>query len=627
MVKEKLHNYPNDEFKEKVLNLPTGPGIYMYFNAHSKIIYVGKAKNLRNRVKSYFQRGKQHDAKTKILITHIHSFEYIIVDSESEAFLLEDNLIKEHKPKYNILLKDDKSYPYIRVTKESYPRIFPTRTIVRDGSKYFGPYTDGKQVKNIMRIIRNLFLVRTCDFLITLDTIAQKKHKICLDYHLKKCDAPCEGLISIKEYNNNIKQAEQILQGKTRDMERILEEQMNEFAVNLEFEKAAIIRNRYILLKDYSAHQKMVSSEVVDRDVFGIAKIDDTACSLVLKIREGKLIGKRHYIIKNASELLDSEIIQRTIEKWYIESDFVPSEILLANMPEDIEYISDWLGKLRGKSIDFQVPKIGDKRKIIELANSNAEFAIKEYNLAMEKRDQIVPRPVLSLQRDLRLPKTPRIIECFDNSHLQGTDLVSSLVYFEDGMPKKSEYRKFKNQTVLHNDDFAAMREVIERRYSRLIEENKTLPDLIIVDGGKGQLSSAVEILQNLGIYNKVSIIGLAKRLEEVFLPDKSEAIQLPRTSSSLKLIQKIRDEAHRFAITYHRQLRSKRTLKSSLSEIKGIGKVSSENLLREFGSIENIKNASDEDLTKILNKNQLNSLKKYFENIEIIEKITSLEE
>jgi excinuclease ABC subunit C len=619
MSEEKIHNYPNDDFKKKVLNLPTKPGIYMYHNSLTKIIYVGKAKNLRNRVKSYFQQGKYHDAKTKVMLTHIHNFEYIIVDSETEAFLLEDNLIKEHRPKYNILLKDDKTYPFIRVTKEPYPRIFQTRTVVRDGSKYFGPYTDGRQVKNILKIVQNLFLVRSCDLMITLDTIAAKKHRVCLDYHIKKCEGPCEGLISMGEYNDNIRQAQQILQGRTREVEKVLEEKMTELADNLEFEKAAVIRNRYLLLKDYTSNQKMISSELTDRDVFGIAKIDDTACSLVLKVREGKLIGKRHFIVKNAIQLDDSEIIQRTIEKWYLESDYIPYEILLPCMPDDMEYLSDWLGKTRGKAIDFQVPKIGDKRKIIEMANSNAEYIIREYNLAMEKRDQVIPRPVLSLQRDLRLPKPPRIIECFDNSHLQGTDLVSSMVYFEDGMPKKSEYRKFKNKTVLHNDDFAAMREAVERRYTRLIDEKKQLPDLIVVDGGKGQLSSAVSILEKLGILGKVQIIGLAKRLEEVYLPGNSEAIQLPRTSSSLKLIQKLRDEAHRVAITFHRQLRSKRTIKSDLSEIKGIGKKTAENLLREFGSVENLKQISDIDLLKIINTKQLKALKTYFENMQII--------
>ena len=388
---------------------------------------------------------------------------------------------------------------------------------------------------------------------------------------------------------------------------------MNEHSENLEFEKAAVIRNRYLILKEYTSRQKIISSELIDRDIFGFAKIDNTACSLVLKVREGKLIGKRHFIIKNAEELSSESILQRTMEKWYLESDYVPYEILMPCETEDIEYLSDWLGKLRGKSIDFQIPKIGEKRKIIEMANSNAEYLIREYILAHEKRDQVIPRPVLSLQRDLRLAKAPRTIECFDNSHLQGTDLVSSMVYFEDGQPKKSEYRKFKNQTVHQNDDFAAMREAVERRYSRLIEENKPLPDLIIVDGGKGQLSSAYSILEKLGIEKKVPIIGLAKRLEEVFFPGESESVQLPRTSSSLKLIQKLRDEAHRFAITYHRQLRSKRTIKSDLYDIKGIGKITSDKLLRQFGSVEKIKSALDEELSKILNKKQLESIKIHF--------------
>ncbi|MDT3738864.1 MAG: excinuclease ABC subunit UvrC [Candidatus Kapabacteria bacterium] len=613
MTEEKIHNYPNDEFRDKVANLPTKPGIYQYFDSSNKIIYVGKAKNLRNRVKSYFLKNKYHDAKTKVLLTHIAHLEYIIVDSETEALLLEDNLIKNHKPKYNILLRDDKTYPFIRITNEPYPRVFITRTVVRDGSKYFGPYTDFRQVNNMMKIIRTLFLIRSCDLLISPQTIEAKKHRVCLDYHIKKCEGPCEGLISGDDYAENIRHSQQILQGRTREVEKILEQKMNEHSENLEFEKAAVIRNRYLILKEYTSRQKIISSELIDRDIFGFAKIDNTACSLVLKVREGKLIGKRHFIIKNAEDLSSESILQRTMEKWYLESDYVPYEILMPCETEDIEYLSDWLGKLRGKSIDFQIPKIGEKRKIIEMANSNAEYLIREYILAHEKRDQVIPRPVLSLQRDLRLAKAPRIIECFDNSHLQGTDLVSSMVYFEDGQPKKSEYRKFKNQTVHQNDDFAAMREAVERRYSRLIEEDKPLPDLIIVDGGKGQLSSAYSILEKLGIEKKVPIIGLAKRLEEVFFPGESESVQLPRTSSSLKLIQKLRDEAHRFAITYHRQLRSKRTIKSDLYDIKGIGKITSDKLLRHFGSVEKIKSAPESELSKILNKKQLESIKIHF--------------
>lgn len=614
MTEEKSHNYPNDEFRAKVMNLPNKPGIYQYFNSSDKIIYVGKAKNLRNRVKSYFQNGRYLDAKTKVLLTHISYFEYIVVDSETEALLLEDNLIKKHRPKYNILLKDGKTYPYIRITNEPYPRVFQTRSVVRDGSKYFGPYTDVRQVRNMLEIIRNLFLIRSCELSITPNTIALRKHRVCLDYHIKKCEGPCEGLISIPEYSENIKHTQQILQGKTREVEKILESQMLELSDNLEFEKASVIRNRYLLLKDYTSKQKVISAEITDRDVFGIAKIDDTACSLVLKVREGKLIGKRHFIIKNAHELSEESILQRTIEKWYLESDFVPYEILLPCESDDFEYLSDWLTKMRGKSIDFQIPKIGDKRKIIEMANANAEYLIREHNLELEKRDQVIPRSLLSLQRDLRLSKPPRIIECFDNSHLQGTDLVSSMVYFEDGKSKKSEYRKFKNRTVNQNDDFAAMREAVERRYSRLIEEEKPLPDLIVVDGGKGQLSSAYSILVKLGIEKKVSIIGLAKRLEEVFLPGISEPIQLPRTSSSLKLIQALRDEAHRVAITYHRQLRSKRTIKSDLGDVNGIGKKSAENLLREYGSLNKIISLSDDELATHLNKRQIANLRKHFE-------------
>ncbi len=592
-------NFNNISLIEKINALPISPGIYQFKNSSNKIIYIGKAKNLRNRLRSYFQKGKPQDAKTRAMIDKIADVDIILVDSEAEALILEDTLIKQNKPRYNVLLRDDKSYPYVRITQEEFPRIFPTRKLIRDGSKYFGPYTEVRYLKQVLKLLRSIFMFRSCDLKLTVDSIKNKKFKICLDYHIGKCNGPCEGLIAKEDYQSNLKLAMQVLNGKTKEVERMLEEKMNSLADKLLFEEANFIKNKLNLLSEFDAKQKIVTADLIDRDVFGLARDGDTACSLVFKIRDGKLIGKRHYIITNADNISDEKILQRAIEKWYLESEFIPKEIFLCCEPEQLEYIINWLDTKNKGKIHIIIPKSGEKKKLIEMANSNSLFIAKEYNLAQLNREKIISHSVSALHRDLRLRKPPMHIECFDNSHLQGSELVSSMIVFINGKAKKSEYRKYKIETVQKNDDFAAMREVISRRYRRLLEEKKELPDLIVVDGGKGQLSSAVEELKKLEIYDKIEIIGLAKKLEEIFLPDKSEPVILPRTSSSLKLLQQIRDEAHRFAISYHRRLRDKRTLKTELTEIPGIGMKTANKLLNEFGSVEKIRATKKEIIEK----------------------------
>lgn len=601
------------DLTDKIANLPQKPGIYQYKDDTGKIIYVGKAIKLRNRVRSYFNKQKQHDAKTRALVGKIVDVEVIVTDSEAEALILEDTLIKKHKPRYNINLKDDKSYPYVKVTNEPYPRIFQTRTVIRDGSKYYGPFTKVGDLYRVLDLIHKIFRLRTCAVSITSETIREKKHKICLEFHIKKCDGPCEGLISADDYNKNVEYAKGILSGKTRELEHFLRERMERFSEEMKFEEAAEARDQLGAVRQFVSKQKVVTSDLVDRDVFGIYREENTACSLVFTVREGKLIGRKHFIIKKAEELRDEEILQRTLDSWYSEQEFVPKEIYLPTEPEDIETLTTILADKRKGTVHIKIPKIGDKRHLIDLAENNAKYVLKEYLLAVSKREQTIPHAVQALQRDLRLKKTPRIIECFDNSHLQGTELVSSMVCFEDGRPKKSEYRKFKNQTVNKNDDFAAMREAVQRRYSRLINENGRLPDLIVIDGGKGQLSSAVGILKELGIFDKVAVIGLAKRLEEVFFPGNSEAVLLPRTSSSLRLIQQLRDEAHRFAITYHRQLRSKRTFRTELTDIPGIGEKTALKLLKDVGSVEAVRNSTIAQLKVHLGEKQAKTVHQYF--------------
>ena len=609
---ENRKDFPG-ELLEKLSSVPTKPGIYIYRNANGTIIYIGKAKNLRNRVRSYFQKGRPVDAKTKAMIGKISDLETIIVDSEAEALILEDTLVKKHKPRYNILLRDDKSYPYVRVTKEEYPRVFPTRNIVRDGSKYYGPFTDVRHLKRVMKVIRSLFRLRSCDYKLDDGSVAEKKYKLCLDYHIDKCDGPCEGLISKEKYNQNVQNAVKILNGKTREFEKQLLEEMENLSEEMRFEEAAIIKNQYLILRDYLSHQKLVSADLIDRDVFGMSRIEDSACTLVFKIRDGKMTGRRHFIIPKAEGQSDERIIQSSVEKWYLETEFIPREVFLPLEMHDDGFIQEWLRTKKGRAVDILVPKLGEKKQLVSLASTNAEYLLRDYHIALAKREQTTSKAVLSLQRDLRLKEAPVRIECFDNSHIQGSELVSSLVVFENGKPKKSDYRKFKIKSVHKNDDFAAMREAVSRRYSRLLKEEDDLPDLLIIDGGKGQLSGAYSVLKELGIEDEIPVIGLAKRLDEVFFPGKKDAIMLPKTSSSLRLIQQLRDEAHRFAITFHRHLRDKRTLHTELTDINGIGEKSAQKLLIEFGSVENIKKAEKFDLMKVLNQKQADNIIDYY--------------
>ena len=605
----------SDELLQKVAGLPTRPGVYLHRDTGGTIIYVGKAKNLRARVKSYFQEGRPVDAKTRALMLRIADFETIVTDTEVEALILENTLIKEHKPKYNILLKDDKSYPYIRVTREEFPRVFPTRRVIRDGSTYYGPYTDGTYLYGLMKTLRSVFPLRSCDLPLTDASIATGKYRVCLDYHIRKCEGPCEAHVGREDYGQHIRDVHRVLQGKTRDLERELETRMHELAELLRFEDAADVRRRLLLLREYTGKQKVVSTDEVDRDVLALARADTQACVVLLLIRDGKLIGKRHVFVASARDSSDAEIVRQALERWYIDAEQLPEEVLLPCEIDDADVMEAYLAQVKGRAVHLQVPKIGDKKKVLQMAEMNADVLLRERLLQQAQLDQSLPKAVLSLQADLRMERMPRRIECFDNSHMQGTDYVSSMVVFADGKPKKSEYRHYKLRTVEGNDDFEAMKEVLTRRFSRALDEEQALPDLLIIDGGKGQLSHAMEVLESLNLVGRFTVIGLAKRLEEVFTPNSSTPLYLAKTSPSLRLLQQARDEAHRFAITYHRTLRSKRTLQTALTGIAGVGDARAKKLLSALGSVEQVRLATHEQLTAIVGEAVASAIRRHFDS------------
>ncbi len=584
------------KISEKLDNVPRKPGCYLYRDGNGKILYVGKAAVLRSRVRSYFQNGQPYDPKLTALVKKVRDIEWIVTDSEVEALILENNLIKKHKPRYNVNLKDDKSYPYIRITNEDFPQVFVTRKIIRDGSEYYGPYTDVKNVRYTLKTLQRIFPLRSCKYNLTPETIKKGKVQLCLDYYINKCKGPCQGLQSKEDYAKTIDLVRRFLKGKTDGIVRLLKLDMQEQAQARQYEEAARIRDRIEALENYRNSQKIVQSDLRDRDLLAIAKEDDDACAVMFKIREGKITGRLHYYLNQVEWQTGSALVESFLNQYYFKSDDIPQELLIQTEISGKETIESWLSKRLDKKVTIHVPKIGDKKNLIELAMKNARYLLEELKLQRLKAKDFVPHVVKALQRDLRLSKEPRRIECFDISNIQGSDPVASMVCFVDGKPKKSEYRRFKIQSKSTPDDFAMMREVVQRRYSRMLRENKDLPDLIVVDGGKGQLSSANKVLNSLGLESQ-PVIGLAKRLEEIFFPGVTDAQMLPHTSSSLRLIQQIRDEAHRFAITFHRERRKKRTVASELDKIGGIGEKRRTQLLKAFGSVKNIKKASVEDL------------------------------
>ena len=585
--------------QEKLNTLPKKPGCYLFKDKNNKIIYIGKAKVLRNRVRSYFQDSRFEGPKIERLKTRIAYFETIVTDSETEALILEMNLIKEYKPRYNINLKDDKSYPYIRVTKERFPRIFPTRTIIRDGSRYFGPYTDVRSMRNLLKSVKRIFPIRSCNYDLTEAVVAKKKYKLCLDYYIKKCDGPCEGLVGEEEYNSMVERIVNFINGKNNQVVRELQEKMWKLSGAQRYEEAARFREQVQSIQNFQYKQKVVTDEDLDRDIVAVAVDDDDACGVVFKVRDGKILGRQHFFLNGVAEEAFESVVTSFLKQFYLKSDFVPEEILLPTEVEDADEVKQWLSEEREKAVKLLNPKKGQKAKLVKMALKNARLLLEQLKLEKLKAKDFIAHSVKALQRDLRLKDPPLRIECFDISNIQGTDPVASMVTFVNGRPKKSDYRKFKIRVKETPDDFAMMAEAVERRYRGSLANKLDSPDLILVDGGKGQLSAAEQVLSKL---NKTGqpIAALAKRLDEVFVPGASEAQNIPKTSSGLKLLQQIRDEAHRFAVTYHRTLRKKRTIQSELDTVPGVGPNRRAALVKYFGSVKNVKEATVDELAAV---------------------------
>lgn len=590
----------SDHIQELLDNAPKSPGVYIFKDHKGDILYIGKAKVIRNRVRSYFRGNGDHlEPRTHTMVKKITDIEFIVTDSEVESLLLEANLIKENSPRYNVLLRDDKSYPYVRITNESYPRVFITRNIVKDGSKYYGPYTDVTNLRSTMRVVKKIFPIRSCRLHIDQEAIDEKKFSVCLDYHIKKCEGPCEGLVSYDHYNKMIDRVVDFLNGRTDEVVDYLTDQMEEAAANFEYEEAARFRDQINAVTSYAKKQRVDIGDFEDRDVLAFAAENDDCAMVVLRLRNGKLIGREHFYLSGVDEKSDSKILEEFVKQYYMKVDFVPREILLPTTPDSPEMLEEWLTGRSERKVYFKVPKIGEKRKLEGLAEKNAKLLLGELKLQKKKRADYIPKTVSTLQDDLQMDAPPRRIEAFDISHISGTNKVASMVCFLDGQPRKNDYRRFKIKTVEGNDDFASMREVIRRRYTRVMEERLPIPDLILIDGGKGQLSSALEILNEIE-FPPVSIIGLAKRLEEVYIPQQPDPLFIAKSSPGLTLLRRVRDEAHRFAVTYHRKLRGKSMVVSSLDDIDGVGKIRKQRLMAHFRSVKKLKQASIMEIAEV---------------------------
>lgn len=586
----------------QIKTLPDAPGVYQYYDKDKTILYVGKAKNLKKRVSSYFT--KNHDnAKTRVLVRKIVSIEHIVVNSEKDALLLENNLIKKYQPRYNIMLKDDKTYPWICIKKERFPRIFMTRKVIKDGSEYFGPYTSVRTVKALLDLIRELYPLRTCNYDLSAEKIDAGKYKKCLEYHLGNCAAPCENLQTEEDYNVSVKAIRNIIKGNFKQSLDSFQGLMMSFAEKMEFEEAQKIKEKVDLLANYQAKSTIVNPTINNVDVFSIISDESYGYVNFFKIANGAIIQSHTTEIKKKLDETDKEMLELAIVEIRQRFHSVSKEIYV---PFEVNV---------GDDLKVTVPKLGDKKRIVELSERNAKYYRQEQfkQIKIVDPDRHVKRIMAQMQKDLRLSVEPRHIECFDNSNMQGTHPVAACVVFKDGKPSKKEYRHYNIKTVEGPDDFASMEEVVYRRYKRLLSENEPLPQLIVIDGGKGQLSSALKSLDILGLRGKIAIIGIAKRLEEIYYPGDSIPMYLDKKSETLKIIQFLRNEAHRFGITFHRNKRSKGAIKSELEQIPNIGKQTITSLLRKFKTVKRVKSATFEELSEVVGPSRAKKIHQHY--------------
>jgi len=589
----------------QIQTLPDSPGVYQYYDAEDKILYVGKAKNLKKRVSSYFT--KQHDNyKTGVLVKKIASIKHIVVATETDALLLENNLIKKLQPRYNVLLKDDKSYPWICIKKESFPRVFSTRKMIKDGSEYFGPYTNFKTVHTLLELIKELYPLRTCTLDLSLGKINAQKYKVCLEYHIGNCKGACEGFDTTENYNEQIEAIRQILKGNFKENLKNFKAQMLTYAENLQFEEAQKIKDKIDILENYQAKSTIINPKITNIDVFSIVSDESMAYVNFLQISYGAIIRSHTLELKKKLAETNQELLELAIVELRERFHLTAREIIV---PFEVDL---------GENIKVTVPQFGDKKHILDLSERNAKYQ----RLEQLKQIQIVDperhtnRMMAQMQKDLRLSVEPRHIECFDNSNIQGTNPVAACVVFKDGKASKKDYRHFNIKTVEGPNDFASMEEVVYRRYKRMLDENQPLPQLIIIDGGKGQLSSALKSLDDLNLRGKIAIIGIAKRLEELFYPDDPIPLYLDKKSETLKIIQQLRNEAHRFGITHHRDKRSKNALQTSLETIPGIGEKTMITLLKHFKSVKRLQQATEEEITTVVGVSKAKNIVDFFKKI-----------
>ena len=585
----------NKDYKAVADSIPKEPGVYRFINSEGTVIYVGKAKNLKNRLSSYFGEKKHQYFKTRTMVRNADHFKYTIVETEQDALLLENTLIKQLQPKYNVNLKDDKSYTFICIKKERFPRVFLTRRVIRDGSTYFGPYTSKAKVAEILEIVKKIFPLRTCNLLLNPKPIEEGKYKVCLEYHIKNCLGPCENLETEESYNDRIDQVRNILKGHFRDVKSHLKDQMDIHAQNMEFEKAQQIKEKLTLFEDYQSKSTVVSQLDRDLDVFSIATDETNAYVNYLKVVQGSIINSYTQELQKNLNDDEAELLAFTIDRLREKFNSITEEIVV---PFHVDLVEE--------GITQTIPQRGEKRELLHLSMKNVKYFLlqkQKEKLKHVARQTPAERILKTLQKDLRMSTVPLHIECFDNSNIQGSDPVASCVVFRNAKPAKRDYRHFHVKTVEGPDDFASMREIVMRRYKRMLEEEKPLPDLVIIDGGKGQLSAAMESIDQLGIRDRMTVVGIAKKLEEIYFPEDSIPLYIDKKSESLKLIQQARNEAHRFAITFHRNARSKGMIKTELTNIKGVGQKTAEKLLKHFGSVKKIKAASEEELAEVVGK------------------------